>query len=288
MFKRKTLKKIVFLLIFCPMIVAGAAWVYNSFFIKIDTTEVDRYYDLLTKHAKSSKSFVLSLGVKEGEDLQIITDRLKKVMGLSEYEIWIGHHDDPKKPPAQIQNMGGYGIMGISMYSGITEKREEINLLVHELGHIYVWNLDKTILKGCDEEKVVDTSGIFLGLGILTLNGLTDDIFFVPGGGEYESKKRFFGYLHPSQFGYLFARYAREHKIAKDNIIPFLNSTGRKYFDMGYNYLERKERGGVKKIKPAGEVSGIYWCPDCGYNGSVSLTKNLNGLKCPKCSRPLH
>lgn len=292
MFKRAALRKIILFLIFFPIAAARLAWGADTFFQEHDTAEVDRYYDLLLKNAKQPQTLVLTLGIKDGEDLQMITNRLKKTMGLEQYEIWIGHHDDTEKPLAEIKNMG-YGIMGISIYSGITEKREEISLLVHELGHIYVWDLDEAILKGCDEEKVVDTSGIFLGLGILILNGLTDETSFVPGG-EYESKKKFLGYLYPSEFGYLLARYVREYGIPKSNITLFLNPTGREYFESGYNYLERQRlaaksggESGRSSVKNAGEAAGIYWCPSCGNAGSISLSGEIKDLKCPNCGRSL-
>lgn len=279
MFKRKTIRKIIFFLVIFSAGLIAFAWVYNNFFMEIDTSAIDGYYDLLTRHAKPAKYLMLNLGVKEEDDLQIAIDRLKKAMGLEDYRIWITHHDDPEKPPAYIETLG-YGHMSISISNKITQKREEINVLTHELGHIYVWNLDKSILKGCNEEKVVDTSGIFLGLGILMLNGLTDDFFFIPGG-EYHTEKKFFGYLSPVQFGYLLARYCAEHGIPEDNITPFLGSAGLKYFNMGRKYLARQNN---VVHKSAEKVTGIYWCPKCGYRMLFSLEGKIKDLKCPKCS----
>ncbi len=237
MIKRKTLRKIVYFLVFLTAGLAAFVWIYPNFFIKLDTAEVDGYYDLLSAHAKPSKQLMLDLGVKQDDDIQLAIDRIKSAMGLDGYRIWIGYSDD-EKPPAYIKNVAP-GAMIIMLSKHVTERREQINLLIHELGHIYVWTMDKAILKGCDEEKVVDCAGVYLGLGILMLNGLTDDTFFIPGT-EYASEKKAFGYVRPELLGYLLARYCRDHNIAEDKIIPRLYPAGLKYFNIGRNYLARK------------------------------------------------
>ena len=224
------------------------SWVHTNFFIKIDTKEVDRYYDLLLKNAGSSKDIVLDLDTSEDSDLQMIADRLKKAMGLGKYRIWVGYYDG-EKPPAFIKTVAP-GAMTIVLSRKIKQKREQINVLIHELGHIYVWAIDKSLLKDCDEEKVVDCAGVFLGMGVLMLNGLTDDVSVMPDG-EYHSEKKMFGYLKPEQLGYLFARYCEENKISSDKIVSHLGPAGRKYFNIGHNYLMRA-RGDRKSDKIIG------------------------------------
>lgn len=284
MFKRKTIKKIILFLIIAAIGTIAAVWAYYNFFMTIDTDEINGYYDLLSRHGKPSEYLVLDLGVKEPDDIQIAMDRIKGSVGLEDYDIWIEYHDT-KDPPAFIKktSYGVIRVMIISLYKGITQKREQITLLTHELGHVYVWNLGAATIEGCDEEKVVDSSGIFCGLGILILNGLTDDLFIIPGG-EYQTEKKFYGYLKPEQFGYLLARYCAEHGIEKEKIMPFLNSAGRKYFNIGCRYFARQN----KPVKRAvGEAIGAYWCPECGHLMRFSLAGETKDLKCPKCSRPL-
>jgi len=211
--------------------------------LKIDTAEIDAYYDLLSKNATPAKDLMLDLGVKESDGLQLVIDRLKGAMGLGEYKIWLAHHD-AEKPPAYIKQLG-YGDMSIMISKNIKERKEEINLLVHELGHIYVWKLAPSVFGKCDQEKLVDCSGVFLGLGVMMLNGMTDDFTLLPGQG-YETRKKLFGYLTPEQLGYLLARYCAEHGIAEDAVRPFLGRAGQKYFDTGCEYL-KKNASAIKR-----------------------------------------
>ena len=171
---------------------------------RVDTKLVDEYYDLLSKHGAAKDEMVLGLGVKDEDDIQVAIDRLKGVMGLGRYKIWLAHHD-ADKPPAYIKQLG-YGDMGILISRLITARREVLNLLVHELGHIYVWGLKSPAFGKCDQEKLNDCAGVFLGLGVVMLNGLTYEFTLMPGEG-YEARTREFGYLRPEQIGYLVARF---------------------------------------------------------------------------------
>lgn len=284
MIKRKILKKIVVLLITIPIGIFAFAWVYSNYLMNINTDEVDRYYDLLSDQSKASHDLVLHLGASDG-NMQTILSRLKGNMGLNKYEIWAGHHDPGVDArPAFITNMKGTGVMGISVSDKVIESREEISVMTHELGHIYVWKIDESLLEGCDEEKLVDTAGIFLGLGILVLNGMTDDVFFALGN-DYKFEKKFYGYLKPTEFGYLLARYCTEHGIDTDNVIPFLGPTGRRYFKSGLNHLKRQNKVAEGS---ASEVKGAYWCPECGRFSRFSLTGDIKEESCPKCSRALY
>jgi hypothetical protein len=283
MIKRKIFKKIVVLL--GGGLIGGLAfaWVYGNYFMSIDTAEVDKYYDLLSKIGNPSQDLVLHLGATDG-NTQTIVNRLKQEMGLEEHEIWIGHHSaTADSRPAFVTNMKGTGVLGISVSDKNFESREEISIMVHELGHMYVWKIDRSLLADCDEEKVVDTAGIFLGLGILVLNGMTDDTFFL-GGTEYAVEKKFYGYLKPIEFGYLFARYCTEHGIDKNNVIPFLGPEGRKYFNLGLNHIKRQNN---IVEGSAGTVMGAYWCPECGQFSRVSLSGDVRKHRCPRCSRSL-
>jgi len=239
--KRKTVKKIVYLLVLFPIALFAFGWVYVNFFIKLDTLEVDRYYELLSKHAKSPGGLVFTLDIEEDDDMQVIADKLKRVMGLKGYRLWVGYGETHNRP-AFIKTISP-GIATITLSRKVKQKSELINVLIHELSHIYVWNMSRSILKDCDEEKFVDCTGVFLGLGIQMLNGLTDDVFFMPGG-EYQAQKKMYGYIKPEQLGYLLARYCVERGISHDKVTPFLSSAGRKYFNIGYNYLKRD---GLKK-----------------------------------------
>ena len=253
------------------------ARVRSAAFVEIDTSEVDRYYDFLLKYGQPSRDLTLELGVAEGDDLQTAVDRIKAGMGLEGGDILLTYHVG-KTPPAYIENKNGS--LKIYFSREVKQKKEQINVLTHELGHIYVWDLEGYIPEGYDEEKIVDSSSAYLGLGILVLNGLTDDTVFLPGGIS-KTEKKFFGYLRPEQFGYLVARYCAEHGIMKENVAPFLTSTGRKYFNIGCNYLAQQNNVAYGSV---GEATGGYWCPRCGHFTRVSLAEKINGLKCPDCS----
>lgn len=245
--------------------------------LRIEASEIDRYYGLLSRYERPGKDMILDLGVKENDDLQLVLNKLKGVMGLGDKKMLLLYHD-AEKPPAYVKHIGGDDIK-IFVSKKVTERREEINLLTHELGHIYVWRLEPAVFSKCDQERLVDCSSVFLGLGVLILNGLTDETTLSLGEG-YETRKKFFGYLKPEQFGYLLARYCAEHGVLSDAVLPFLNPTGKKYFNYGLGYLKKKSRA---ISASAGQVTGIYWCPRCGSFNRIPLTEKI---KTPKCSNP--
>ncbi|MCX5667817.1 MAG: hypothetical protein NTY34_05870 [Candidatus Omnitrophica bacterium] len=207
-------------------------------FVPIDTAEIDAYYDLLSEHKRSGKELVVDLGMSDADGLEVAIDKLKAKMGLSDVRIGLGFHNE-EKPPAYIKKEGDD--MTVFVSTRITNRREEINLLAHELSHIYVWKLKESIFGACNQEKLVDCASVFLGLGVLTLNGLTDEYTVSPDGG-YETRKKTFGYLEPNQFAYLLARYCAEHNIKDDAVKPYLGPAGRKYFKVGSRYLRKRTR----------------------------------------------
>lgn len=252
------------------------AWVYANYFLKIDTAEVDSYYDLLSKYANPANDLVLDLGVKEGDSLELAANRLKSVMGLGACSVTLSYNNIAK-PPAYITDDGKYDLK-ISLSNSLKGKKEQIGVLVHEFAHAYVRRLDNPAFSKCDQERLVDCTGVFLGLSALILNGLTDDLLFVPGG--YETERKFFGYIKPEQFGYLFARYAAYNNVPPGRIMPYLKWAGKKYFTIGLNYLKRRD--GVSAA--AGRTArAAYWCRQCGSLIRSSFDDRIRGSKCPKC-----
>jgi hypothetical protein len=161
----------------------------------------------------------------------------------------------------------------------VKEEREVLNLLVHELGHIYVWDLKGSVFAKCDQEKLNDCAGAYLGLGVVMLNGFTNEFGLLPGEG-YESKVKEFGYLKPEQVGYLTARYCAEHAVPPGAVRPFLNRYGRRYFDRGLEHLRRSR---PTPDKPAAKVTGLCWCPACGARNEFALGDDTSGAKCARC-----
>ena len=207
----------------------------------IHTAEIDQYYDLLTTYEKPGKELVLGPGGKESDDLGVVLERLKGLMGLRHVEVGLAYHD-AATPPGYIRSNGDDKTIFLSTH--VKNRREQVNVLIHELCHIYVWRLKEPAFRVLDQEKLVDISGIFLGFGVLTLNGMTDD-FRVTADGGYSTEEKTFGYLKPEQFGYLLARFCAERGIAVDTVRPHLNSAGWKFFTMGNAYLQKKTRGAI-------------------------------------------
>ncbi|MBU1122638.1 MAG: hypothetical protein ABIH71_00095 [Candidatus Omnitrophota bacterium] len=165
--------------------------------VKIDTTEIDTYYDLLSEYKQSGKDLVVDLGINDTDTLPIVINKLKNVMGLRNARIGFAYHNE-EEPPAYIRRQGDE--MTVFVSTKIKERREEISLLAHELSHIYVWRLKPSIFGMWDQEKLVDCASVFLGLGVVALNSVTDEYTVSPDGGRYEILKKTFGYLKPEQF----------------------------------------------------------------------------------------
>ncbi len=276
MIKKKALRTFVLAAFFLALAAISISWVYGNFFLEIDTGEIDLCYELLLKKGTASSDLILDLGVRESSDLQLAVDRIKKAMALKDYDIWLSYHGD-STPPAYIERKGPF--LTIYFSTQIEQLREKINVLIHEIGHVYVWGLGG-IPSGYDEEKVVDSSGVFLGLGIPVLNGFTD-VTSIGGMGEYRKEKKFYGYLTPDEFGYLMARYCAENGVYDGNVSAFLNHSGRKYFSRGRNYLARNNPGlrgeGTKK-------TGAFWCPECGQFNRIDISSKISVLRCSNCA----
>lgn len=277
MIKKRTLRTIILSFVFLTLVTGLTSFLYINFFSSIDTSEIDLYYDLLTKEGQRSPDLILDLGVGDSDDLQTAVDRIKKAMALKDYDIWVSLHAG-ETPPAYIERKGPF--LTIYFSTHVKLLREKINVLVHEIGHVYVWGLKGGIPKGYDEEKIVDCSGVFLGLGIPVLNGFTDITTF-SGTGEYRTEKKFYGYLTPDEFGYLLARYCQENGIDKGNAAAFLNSSGKKYFARGCNYLSRRAS---LPVKDDAQKTGAFWCPKCGHFNRVDISIKIDGIRCENCA----
>lgn len=305
--KRKTLRKIgrslfafikktVRLIIFTAVLALAFFWFSKNAYTPVDTAEIDRFYDDLKHRAAPADVLTLSLGLDQDDSIQqameqvgmkpvdnlpVALGRLQGAMGLGQYPIELVYGDQ-EKPPAFVTNYNGER-MTITVSDKVKLRREQLSLLVHELSHISVWELDRSF--GMDEgkndkERLVDTSGFFRGQGILTLNGLTDTTSLNSEGG-YSTEQKLFGYLKPEQFGYLLARYCAEHGIPAYRVEPFLTLAGRKYFGIGAEYLKRTP---LAAAKPSGKAAGVYWCPQCGQRIPVDLSKDSPGIRCTNCS----
>lgn len=235
--KRKTLRKLLYLAIIATAVYTASVFFYSQYFHTIDTKEIDLYYDMLSKHQRPSSGIVFDMGSDHGSSLDATFKRLCESFGFSGFTLVLTRTKDASRPARIIRNE--FGSVEVRLSERITQRREQVNVLIHELCHIYVWRLDPKIFGRCDQEKLTDCAGVFLGFGIPILNGLTDEFILIPGGG-FESQSKFFGYLKPEQFGYLLARYAKDHNIPNADIIEHLNDAGKKYFSLGSDHLKKK------------------------------------------------
>lgn len=255
---QRNIKKVIrFFILLCLGIIA-AAWLIlnyvsvmkfvNRFMvIPIETKEIDTYYDLLSDTQPPGKSLVVNLNLKDNDDVRVAMKKLQDVMGLKDYSIELDYHKEEKPPGyVNIQSNTAFDVtrnnMTIYLSTHLKTRREQITVLVHELGHIYVWALPKHTFGAFDQEKLVDTSGMYLGLGALTLNGMSDEFRMTPEGG-YQTSKKTFGYLTPEQFGYLLARFCRDHNVSDKELKPHLNDTGWKHYKAGSSYFKQKTGG---------------------------------------------
>ncbi len=247
---RKALMKFFRFCLWACLGLAAAVWLIfhyadvQRFFdrftvVPVNTAEIDQYYDLLSQYQEPARGLVLDPGGKESDDLEVVLGRLKDLMGLSRVEVRLAYHD-AAMPPGYIRSDGDDRTIFLSTY--VKKRREQVNVLVHELCHIYVWGLKKPAFKMLDQEKLVDISGVFLGFGVLTLNGMTDDFRMTADGG-YATEKKTFGYIKPEQFGYLLARFCAEREISADTLKSYLSPAGWNFFTTGNAYLKKKTRG---------------------------------------------
>ncbi|MBI4971127.1 MAG: hypothetical protein HZC17_04725 [Candidatus Omnitrophica bacterium] len=255
---RRTLKKAFRLFVLTCVSLIAAGWLIlhysdvENFFsrftvVPVETGEIDTFYDLLSENMPAGKTLVLDLGVRETEALQVAMEKLKNIMGLNNYSIALASHNE-EKPPGyiNIESKETFGVasnkMTIYLSTHLKTRAEQITTLIHELGHIYVWALPKSPFGAFDQEKLVDTSGIYLGLGVLTLDGMKDEFNVLPDG-SYQSEQKTFGYLKPEQFGYLLARFCAEHNVPESDLKGHLNAAGWKYYKFGRDFIHKRSRG---------------------------------------------
>ncbi len=246
---RRTVKKAFNFFLILVLVSIAAVWlilnyskvqsVVDRFTIaSIDTSDMDLFYELLAQEMPPGRKLLNDRDLAAANDLTAATQKLQDAMGLSNYSINLEQHTETS-PPGYIRQEGNN--ITIFLSTKLASKREQICVLVHELGHIYVWALPRTF-SVFDQEKLVDTSCMFLGMGVLYLNGMKDEFTSLPEGG-YQSEKKTFGYLTPEQFGYLLARYGKDRGIAESDLKQHLNDTGWRYYKIGRNYLKKKTEG---------------------------------------------
>ncbi len=196
----------------------------------------------------------------------------------------------------------------ISLNSDIANNSKEVGaVLSHEIMHIYMKK--KNIVLGNNEtnEKMVDLSTILFGYGILVLNGMTER------NKGRTMQRKYYGYLSPLDFGYLFARYMILNKLDNNIISENIDDVGREIMERGmrdYNadkennkqiqkkYLKVKNK--VDKIvnnynvsegnrhnemRFSLEICGnvIMTCNKCFKEFKVPYGKGKIKIKCPRC-----
>lgn len=255
---QRTIKKIFRFFIFTLIAIIAVGWlimnyyavakIMNRFFvIPIETNEIDTFYDMLSDTQKPGQSLVVNLNLKDSDDISVAMKKMQNVMGLNDYSIGLAYHDQ-EKPPGyiNIESKNSFDTtsnkMTIYLSKNLKSQREQITVLAHELGHIYVWALPKFTFGAFNQEKLVDTSCMFLGLGALYLNGMSDEFNMTPEGG-YQTSQKNFGYLTPQQFGYLLARFCKDHNVSDAELKPHLNDAGWKYYKEGSAYFKQKSEG---------------------------------------------
>ncbi|MBU1121649.1 MAG: hypothetical protein KKF54_02990 [Candidatus Omnitrophica bacterium] len=254
-------------------------WVYPYYFTKIKTNEIDKFYSFLSMHQDSglNKNIIIKLGVKNANDFYALVEQLKKAMGLDYCNIHISIHAEDK-PPAYIKTIG-YNNYEISISRTLKTKHERIGAFIHELGHIYKTKLNIPFEYNYDEERLIDCICIHLGFGMFLMNNITDEEIYIPGV-AHQSEKRFFGYLKPEQFGYLFARYLKENRVELGNIKPFLTRGAHRYFKIGSNYLTRKNKYRISNNR----IDGLYGCVKCKSFLKFPIDREISTIRCPNCN----
>lgn len=123
-------------------------------------------------------------------------------------------------------------------------------ILAHELMHIFLQKNGLWLNDTRDNEIITDFSSIYLGFGILILNGQQEFI------NEKQIKTSFLGYLRPTEFAHLFCRYLDHINHPPDKeIIKHLSQTGKEYFYRGKDLYKEEQKMfkksllTIKKIK---------------------------------------
>lgn len=107
-------------------------------------------------------------------------------------------------------------------------------VLAHEITHIYLYRLGLSSHDIMEDEILTDTTATYLGLGVLILNGYSEEKRKIDQN-TTEMSTKCFGYLTPVEFGYILAKRAKRFK---DDPEPHLKSDARDAFYTGSAVLD--------------------------------------------------
>lgn len=113
-------------------------------------------------------------------------------------------------------------------------------ILAHEITHLFLIGRNKIYLKNDYENEIfTDLASIYLGLGILVINGMKYEsnwfltaIGLLAGGFYLDTKTLSFGYFSPKQYGERFETYCFVNNINLNNIALYIQPKARHFIKL--------------------------------------------------------
>lgn len=175
------------------------------------------------------------------------------------------------KVPGQVELSNDRDFF-ISLNKNLMNSSREVGaVLAHEIMHIYL-NKKRLYFKNeVENEKIVDMCTILYGFGIVVMNGMSETIK------DESRERRYYGYLEPSEFGYLFARYIKQNNIKFEDIENEISGIGKDVLLEGFGEYKidnnRNNRVHTRYLKIRSKINKIL------KKYSVAVNNNDSDMK---------
>lgn len=276
------------IILFSSLIYIFIRFIYPRYFQRIDIKNIEGFIEYLD-YKLNGQNFplILRLGISgrmaPQKWAEIVTRRILILMGHKDVSVAIKFVNLDLRTSGRIHTLD-YFHFDVELSNAVKDNYTYIvSILVHELTHLYM-NRNMLYRDGVEmthtNEVLTEVASIYLGFGTQVLNSIVDEEIVIPGL-YYESKKHFFGYIKPEQFGYIFAKFLFERGILIKNLDKYLSPGAMRHLKIGHHYLLRNRGRDTFNYK---EGLAIIPCSNCEKFLRFPANDRKLQLRCKNCN----
>lgn len=154
-------------------------------------------------------------------------------------------------------------------------------IIAHELTHIWMKNNNFNLPNVDENERLTDIMSIFLGLGVIFLNGSyekSSKMYNVDEHKFYHSEIKH--YITSNDMGYAFALFLKFGKKKLSDIAKYCNQNTVDMLKIGNDIINRRK----ERLKDFIQIDTfIIYCPNCLQKLKITAEKKAR-VRCPVCN----
>ncbi|MFH0947412.1 MAG: hypothetical protein V1833_00215 [Elusimicrobiota bacterium] len=154
------------------------------------------------------------------------------------------------------------------------------SIIAHEITHAWLYKYNFQEAEREENEKYTDLMAIFLGLGVLLLNGCWQRTI-TSRDEDYIMYKEVKPYLTSTELGYGMALFMKQKELIMKDVKPHLNKNALDIVEVGQVVLSRR----LKELEDKRNIdSWMIICTNCFQKLRIPAFKGKIKVKCPLCN----